>query len=572
MTGETKTSWTWLHRVVVPAILAAVGATWVSTWLAALVHVGTRPARLSYPLVAAPVVVAVTATAVARRVVPEGSWQAARAALSSGPRTLRRSLHRSARVATTLAGGSAGSELGSLASIGWVGSVTLAWVAAVALTAGLVSSALGPAGWLVAATHPWNLRGAGPTGAADLGWFVAIGSWVVGTWLSRREVDEQRGLRWNATAAAALTLFFLVAALHGGQLRHLAGGAAALLLVAFPGAAATLALVHQRDLERRILHRAAAPPGPVWLAALGGPMAALAGVAVLAALLVGPLAPVIGHGLHQVFDWVIGAIVALLRGVRGHPQVRKPTEVPPPAAVGTRHYLATRRGASPLWVTVLLDSVIGAALLAALAAVAARVLRWYRGRRAHPSVPTEPETEVESDSVFSWSHLFRQLRDALSRRRPRLRLSIRHPRPSSTDPSPPTAPTPEPTGGSIRAEYRRLLVAAAAAGKARARAETPLELAARLASPRSEPAASAPGRADRSGAASVEIPSEPAGATDELGQLTEMYDEVRYGAAPDDGERAETAGRLVLSVAAWLRAPDDDRVAVEPDLTGGALR
>jgi len=560
MTGETKTSWTWLHRVVVPAILAAVGATWVSTWLSALVHVGTRPAGLSYPLVAAPVVAAVTATAVARRHVPEGSWRTARAAASSGPRALRRSLRRSARVPTTVPGGSAGSQLGGLASVGWVSVVTLAWVAAVASTAGSASSALGRAGWLVAATHPWSLRGSDPTGAADLGWFVAVGSWAVGTWLSRREVDEQRALRWNATAAGALTLFFLVAALHGGHLRQLAGGAAVLLLVAFPGAAATLALVHQRDLERRVLHRAAAPPGAVWLAALGAPMAALAGLAVLAALLVGPVAPVIGHGLHQVFDWVIGAIVALLRGIRGLPHVRKPTALPPPAAVGTRRIIATRSGASPLWVTVLLDSLLGAALLVAVVAVAAKVLRWYRGRRSHPSVPAETEAEVLSDSVFSWSHLFRQLRDALIRRRPRLRLSIRHPKPPTADLSPPTTPTTQRPGESVRAEYRRLLAAAADAGKARARAETPLELAARLAIPRPDRPAPLPGAGgERDGSAGVESTLAGAGATDDLGQLTELYDEVRYGAAPDGGERAEVAGRLTASVASWLRAPDGDR-------------
>jgi len=590
------TSWTWLHRVVVPAVVAAVGATWASVWLSALVHVGTAPADLSYPLVAGPAVVAVVAGALGRRFVPPGCGQAARAALGRPGRAAH-------------PGGAERPRRAGLVPVALVTAVAAGTVAAVGLSAGLVASALGPAGWVVAAFHPWDLHSARATGAAGLAWFVAVAAWTVGLSLSRREVDEPRAVRSSAVAGFALTLFFVVAAVHGGRLEHLAGGAAVLLLVAFPGTAAVLALVHERDLERRALQRSAGPPGSVWFVTFGAPMLLVAGVAVLVALLAGPLGPLVVDAGRQLLVWVVTAVVDALHFLV-HLPLRRASHPPAPA----RQVPPLRRAApaathAPLWLTVVASTVAGILLLVGLVAVVRRLWRWYRGRTRSDALAEEPGATTESDSVFSWSHLFAQLRAALRRRRPR--LALRRHRPA---PSPPERAASDPTlsAASVRAEYRRLLAAAAVAGVARTRAETPLELAARLAEcPASRPlapaaaagaggagrgpaargrsgsggvapgepgvaagepgvaageagvAAGEPGVALGGGAASGVGPTgpEPAGRrgpSEEIGRLTALYHEVRYGGRSDGGGRAEAAARLVGSLLAWLSPPEEN--------------
>ncbi|MDA8062675.1 MAG: DUF4129 domain-containing protein [Actinomycetota bacterium] len=577
MTGKP---WTWLHRVVVPAVVAAVSATWISPWLSALTHIGSRGADVDWAEVALPAVVAVTASALAERWVPSRRRLEHRPR-APGPDGRIASERPASRGRGAPAGPGALGRPGLRAAAVPVGAraiAALAVVILVAMSAGLLASALGPAGWPTAAFSPWALHRKLAVGAAGLAWFLALVTWSLGWWLGRREVDEARALRSTGLAAGALAVLFVAGAAHGGRLEHLAGHAALLLLVAFPGAAAVIALVHERDLERRARQRSASRPGGAWLVALVGPMSIVAALAVLLALAIGPGAPLLGLALGRLLAWlgtVIGSIGRLFPHLRPA-RLRVKPRVSPSRTLPVREL--GRAGPPPAWVEPVLVAVVLAVLVVILASAARWLLRRYLAR-ARITAVTTGDDETVVDSLFAWSHLLDQLRGILRRRRRRRhdrrrrsgprRQELVHAAPAGPDPT--GSGEPLPAAGSVRDQYRRFLATAAATGMGRQRAETPAELASRLScslpfragagcDPRAE---QGPGGAGALGARRVgsgaggPTGNGPSGedevdGREGLGPLTALYQRVRYGGEGGDGAAAEEAAGYVSSVVGWL--------------------
>jgi uncharacterized membrane protein YidH (DUF202 family) len=488
MTGETTRSWSWLHNVAVPAIVAAIGATWVSTWLGVVTHVGPdRSADVPFVAVAAPAVIAVAV-----------------AALGSRIRSRRR----------------------RRAVIGVVA------VAGAAISAGIIAGVIGSAPMAVAALHPWDLHGAIPVAAGKLAWFVAIVAWLAGLWLGRGELEETQVMLSVGLAVGALVLFFLVGATdHRNTFHHGAGTAAVLFLVAFPGGGAALALVHERELERRTLRRPNTRPSAAWLVALGAPMAVVAGAAVLLALVIGPLAPLVGRALEWTASTIWSVLSAVTRWLGGlfHVSGRVRRELP--GRSGARGVAPAHPAGSSLLGTIILIA-IGTAIAALVLYGVIRVLiRLYRylARRARPAGAGAEDDEV--DSVFSWGHLLDQLLGLLRRRLRRLTLH-HHPTAEVAPASSGDGSTLTPD--SVRAHYRSLLVQARTAGYGRLASETPIEYGRRL----------------------DEITPEANREPDEsLDRLTVLYDRIRYGPTPAEPDDTAAAGGYVAAVTARLVAP-----------------
>jgi hypothetical protein len=495
MTGETTTSWSWLHSLAVPAVVAAVEATWISAWLGVAAHVGPHhPADVPWLAVAAPAVVAVGAGTLRPRLPhPE---------LGAG------------RVAARVLSG-------------------MIVVAAMAATAGILTAVLSHAGWATAGFQPWDLHDPVSRSTLKLAWWIAVVTWLGGLWLGSDELRESQAVSAVGLAVAALTLLFVAAAVdHSATLHRTTGRAAVLLLaVVFPGGGAVLALVHERDLERRSLRRPSTTPSGAWLAALAGPMAVVSAVAVLVALAVGPLAPLVGRGLRLAALGVAAGIVDALRWLghflpHGQIHLRAPTQ-----PVRRQLRLAPLRPGRPSeWVTIVLVVVAALAVGTLLVMVARALLRLYRGRTRRAGTAAAAVEGERVDSVFSWGHLLQQIR-AWARRRVRALTRQHAAAPADRGAGPPASPEPVPD--SVRAHYRRLLAAAGAAGHGRSPSETPLELERRLAF------------------------LHPEGAGDHLDELTQLYDRVRYGREPDGVDQTDSAGRHVNAITAWLAPPDE---------------
>ena len=125
-------------------------------------------------------------------------------------------------------------------------------------------------------------------------------AWARGTWLGAAPASFRHAVRAMVLAAGALVAILLLAQRGDDpQLRAVARAAGPMLFVLFPLGAAVVALVHERDLEREALLQPSSRPSPVWLLVLGMPMAGVAAVALLVALVVGPVAPVVGRGVGR---------------------------------------------------------------------------------------------------------------------------------------------------------------------------------------------------------------------------------------------------------------------------------
>jgi hypothetical protein len=492
MTGATRTSWSWLYSLAVPALVAVVDATWISTWLAVLTSYGPGRGRFVPFLVVAVVgVLAVTLSRLGQRVISR----------LSGPR----------RILAIVAG------------------LVLA-VIGLLLSAGLFDAAIGHGSWLASSFHPWTLHQTGSAAlATKLTWLAAIYLWLKAVWLSREELARNQVRLDVGLAGGFLVLFFIIAAASDRPaFSHQAGPAAVLLLAAFPCAGAVLALMHERDLERRALRRPTGNPSGAWLTVVGLVLVVVTLVALVAlalVVLVGPLGPWIGDAVYDVINW-IGRGLNRLFSPLGH--LFK--------GGGHRDYQPPATGTP----SVLVPGIVG--VIALFSAVTA-LLAWLRGRskrgrrtRAAKVRSKRPELARrqaedddtdEIDSVFGWSHLINQLLTMIRRVLARL-FGRRTDRKPTVVATPAGAPPPD----SVRAQYRRLLVAAREAGQGRRPSETPLELERRLAARESD---------------------EPV--PDELTGLTQLYGAVRYGTTADSAELTSEAGSQMATVGEWLRPP-----------------
>ena len=369
-------------------------------------------------------------------------------------------------------------------------------------------------------------------------WFVASLAWARGTWLGWEELNFDHAIMSVGTAAVAFVLLFVIGALrHGSSLHAASGPAAVLLLVFFPGAIAVVALVHERDLERRALRQPGPGPSMAWIAALAAPMAVVAALAVLVAFLLGPLAPIIGRAVRRAALWIASLVADLARWLArlvhtGHLRPGKPTLH---GSGGLTH--AAIAVQVPLWIWLVLAALGAAGVGAALFFLVRMVLGIRRNPRRPRRTVVRPASE-QRDSVFSWGHLLDQLRAIGTRFLGRFRRA-----PTGAGGVPVGPPDIAAEECSVRQHYRQLLRAANAAGHGRKAHETPLELERRL--------------------DALELgEGEPA-----LAALTSLYDRARYGDAPGSPTDVDEAGRQVAVVIASLAPADgaSDQVARPPD-------
>jgi hypothetical protein len=239
---------------------------------------------------------------------------------------------------------------------------------------------------------------------------------------------------------------------------------------------------------------------------LGLPLAAIAGVALLLAAIVGPLAPIIGRSIARAAVTIWSAIAVVARAIgrlipRGHStrpstQVRRSALLPRTNPARSRPVHVTVHGPALVWELLTLVVVLGALVLLI------RTVHPMRFRRRREHVTLERE---ERDSVFSWRHLLAQLAALFgrlfSRRNPPMQAS-----------QVPVTPDARPLSdvSEVRQQYRRLLVATNSVGLGRRSSETTHDFEQRLGD-------------------SVLPPPEKR----DLDRLTRLYDRSRYG--DDDG-------------------------------------
>ena len=363
--------------------------------------------------------------------------------------------------------------------------------------------------------HPWAMSGAAGHGAVvALVWcgLAALRGAVVG--LAEPRV---RQVIVSLSIGTAVVLVTLVAAAmhHGGGAPALARSTATMLVFAVPAGVAAMGLARERQLERAGTGRAMQRAGVASLFGVAAPIGIAVAAALVVVALVGLVASPVGHGLQAVVRG-IGALISDVFRLFGHGHLKlsarpvSPVPVAPLHPLGRLHFHEGPAGPIPWWLLAL-GSLLAALVLTVAGVVLMRVLR----RRSQRPARTAAIGEEVRDSVFSLSHLFAQLRSALAR----------HPD-AGDDGAPATA---EDTSASIRRHYRRLLVSLSAGGLGRRRNETAEELAARLAAPAGPAAGS-------------------------LSALTTLYEQVRYGAAAEDGGEVARAGALVDEVAAAVLA------------------
>lgn len=409
-------------------------------------------------------------------------------------------------------------------------------VAGVALSAGLVAGLSAPGTTWAAALHPWAVpaQQALAARAVRWAWAIAVLAWARGGWTA----VSAPSLRHSATSLVVGAAVFVV--VFGHQAAGAAGfdrataSAGWLLFVFFPIGVTAAAWAHEREVERRVMRRAASSQSGAWLVALVAPLALVALAAFLvggAAAVVGPAAGQVLHGVGAVLgavgDWVFSHLPRILV----HPG-RRVT----PATAGTTalHRLHTAPGRPhPTALGIALLGVAGALVLVLVAFGVRALFRW--AARHRPAV----EVDDASDSVFTWGHFGDQLRRALFAVLRRLARRVRPRR--RPKPGPAAAPPADACGAGgdpVRSAYRAVLSALRVAGSGRAPDETPRELAARL-------------------AALEELAQ---GGASELGSLTDAYERVRYAGADPAADAAGAATDAAVLVRAFGgQVPDAPR-------------
>jgi hypothetical protein len=419
-----------------------------------------------------------------------------------------------------------------LASPGWRRAVLVAGTVLVggAVTAGFVGALTAPAAAWRIATVPWTTRAHDVATVSGAAWLVAIAAWVRGTWLGVTRPSFPHAARSAAISATAfIGIFAGRAAAHDVAFRAATGDAGLLLFLFFPITGTALLLIRQQELEHEALLRTSSGPGVQWLSVLAAPLLAMAALCLLVAIAVGPVArgaARAGLAVARAIGWVVAAIAHLLSsgGPRGAPAA---SAHPEPQPLPTLHLPPPAHGVVTVPGAVWLALGVVAGLLAVYVLVK-YVRPFWPERRRRPRGALA--VDEERDSVFSWAHLREQLGVALRRGLKRL-LALLRPfrrRRGLVDVQP--AAGAAPLGGGrgpegVRADYRRVLVAARRSGSARAPAETAAEFDARL---------------------TGDLPLGEPGA---LHDLTALYQRARYGNDTLTGpelERASDAAAVVI--------------------------
>ncbi len=417
----------------------------------------------------------------------------------------------------------------TLAGLTWrwwwkVGAVGLGVALGVALTAGLTGELTRSGSWWQTATRPWTAAGHPAAVVAGVAWFAAGLAWGRGVWLGLA-APSFRHVTWSlALGGVAFVGIFAGQADHHA-IAFLASTRAAgwLFFVFFPLTAAAAALVRERELEESLLARSATPPSLVWVSVLAVPLVGVGLVALLLAVVVGPGAPIAGRAVGRAAAAVWGAITAAAGWLWHLLPTSRPGSTSPPVAHSQSGPPPGVPHVRPVHAPFNLPAVVWE-ILVVLAVV---VVAYYSIRSLSPRMKWRPlssgeSAEEERSSIFSWRHLWAQLRSGL--RWP----WRRGPTPEGAS-ALAAGPLEDEAGmATVRLAYRRFLSTARTVGRGRARSETARELEARL-------------RADLA----------PAPA-DALKELTYLYDDVRYGAVRTDAATNLLARNQSTAVCAAL--------------------
>jgi hypothetical protein len=417
---------------------------------------------------------------------------------------------------------------------GWTRRVTIgapAFVAGVAITAGLISEVTVSGSFVRVATHPWTPvdHRVAVVGAAAL--WVAILAWGRGAWLGLAPPSFQHAVRSAVVSALVFVGIFAGRADSSAHVfRTLTGSAGWLFFVAFPLGVAMVALARERDLAAEVLRSPGAGPGATWVTVLAVPVLAVAVLALGVAAAVGPVAPDVGHAIVWLVR-AIGAAIAWLSGLlasRGSPRhAVSPSHLSSPHLV-TVPPIAARPPAGAGLPGAVWD-VIGVVLVAAVVVWLARHFHWL-GRLPVPR--EDAEVEEERDSVFTLDHFLAQLRAWLWRLFGRFFPRLRPPEPGGSNGGLVGIPERTEELDAVRRAYRSMLTGLASTGAARTAAETPRELGDRLldlvASEASQP----------------------------VERLTTLYEAVRYGELPVDGPAGRSASDDAETIVGQLPSAD----------------
>jgi hypothetical protein len=473
MIGKNVTSWSWLNSLGAPALLVIAEATWVSLLIDAIVDTSKGPhPYVPFLAMAVFAVAAVAAAGGLGRLAWNWRW----------------------RVLVLIP-------------------IVVVGVSVSAATLGVLTP--GSRSWSSMAIRPWSVSGHTAAAVAGAAWFVAALAWGRGVWVGT-VAPSFRSTVWSlGLGAAAFTGIFLGRAdRHAVAFNAATRGAGWLLFLWFPLAATVVVLVRERDLEKQALLRARSRPTAQWLTVLTLPMLGIALIALAIAVAVGPGAPLVGHAVARVATVVWHAIVSAARWLRdlfpaGHSRpgsVRVPTQQRQPPA----HYRPPTATHVHSSLPVIIFEVLAAVIVFAVILYLARNFRPLRFRWKPRETAVADEIR---DSVFSWRHFGRQVREALvgwckrlRRRRQRLTTPVL-PIEASHEPRP---------AENVRQAYRRMLQAARGSGRGRHANETTQELRGRL---------------------TASLATRPAEA---LTALTYLYDSVRYGEIdPGESDRAQ---------------------------------
>jgi hypothetical protein len=401
--------------------------------------------------------------------------------------------------------------------------VALGAAAGAVFAAAVIASSSGLVSWSTA-FRPWTSNGHPAAVAAGVAWTAAVLAWSRGTWLAAKP-PSFRHAAWSVGLGSVALL-----AVFAGRLDHHAPGFVAetgnvgwSLLLFFPVAGTSLALVRERDLEEEVLARASTTPGLAWLTVLAVPLLVVALLAVAAGLVLGTGGSAIWRGISRGAGAVGGGIEGAARWLwnlwnGGHTRPAPPPRIRPATGGPGRGHAIHPAFTVPTAVWAVLAVAVSAAVVWWLIRNASTITRW------RPTQTAEETAAEERTSTFSWRRLIAHLAAGLARFR---RVLRRRGRAAPALQAPPEDRHTEDDPGlpRVRAAYRSVLAAARLAGLGRRESETAREFETRLA------------------------PGLTAGAGGALRNLTSSYEAARYGdkATSSDVETAAVADATAVN-------------------------
>lgn len=399
-----------------------------------------------------------------------------------------------------------------------------AWTLLIAVVAAAVTTEL------IAGLTPGVAMFAAPSGqvavrATTWAAVAAALAWGRGTWLGLVPPSvNQAAVSMVVGWAVVLDILVQRAIRHSAAFERATSAAGWVLVVFFLAVSTAYGWTQVHSLERVVSRRpAAAGPGGAWLAVVAAPLALVSAVAFLlgAATSVFPAvagaARDVARALNVAGLWLFARLFDLF--AHHHFRLHR-IAIQGPPALGGGH--PARRSSLIVNVLAAVPEMLAAlGLLALLVFLVTLVVRRLRRR-----IPVKRPDE-ERTSIFSWSHLWAQVRAVLGRWRGGLARWWRRQGPAVPGGALPVrAAAAEEPADPVRAAYRRFLRAAEAASVGRDPAETPRELAVRLTLDRGP-----------------------------LGTLTGAYERARYGERKEPGSEAvEAAEALALELS--RRSPE----------------